>query len=79
MGVCTGKTVNFIAALNPTQKVYGFDSFEGLPEDWIREDQVIPIGTFAFKILMNCPMFFIMSSSIKVGLKKVSQHLRKAF
>ncbi|QVL56742.1 MAG: class I SAM-dependent methyltransferase [Simkaniaceae bacterium] len=49
MGVCTGKTVNFIAALNPTQKVYGFDSFEGLPEDWIREDQVIPIGTFAFK------------------------------
>lgn len=48
LGVCTGKTINFIAALNPHQIVYGFDSFEGLPEDWVREDKVIPEGTFGF-------------------------------
>lgn len=49
LGVCTGKTINFIAALNPLQKIYGFDSFEGLPEDWIRGDKIIPAGTFGFK------------------------------
>lgn len=49
LGVCTGKTINFIAALNPHKKIYGFDSFEGLPEDWIRADKVIPTGTFGFK------------------------------
>lgn len=49
LGVCTGKTINFIAALNPHQKIYGFDSFEGLPEDWVREDKIITAGTFGFK------------------------------
>lgn len=49
LGVCTGKTINFIAALNPHKKIYGFDSFEGLPEDWVRADKVIPVGTFGFK------------------------------
>ncbi len=49
MGVCTGRTINFIAALNPEKIVYGFDSFEGLPEAWVREDIHIPKGTFAFK------------------------------
>ncbi|MBN8512200.1 MAG: hypothetical protein J0L79_04120 [Rickettsiales bacterium] len=46
-GVCTGKTINFIAALNPLKKIYGFDSFEGLPEDWVRKDKIIAKGTFA--------------------------------
>jgi hypothetical protein len=49
LGVCTGKTIKFIAALNPHKKIYGFDSFEGLPEDWVRADKVIPVGTFGFK------------------------------
>jgi len=48
LGVCTGRTINFIAALNPHQKIYGFDSFEGLPEDWVR-DKIITAGTFGFK------------------------------
>lgn len=48
-GVCTGKTINFIAALNSLKKIQGFDSFEGLPEDWTREDIVIKKGTFAAK------------------------------
>jgi predicted O-methyltransferase YrrM len=33
-GVFTGRTTNHIAAMLPDQKVYGFDSFEGLPETW---------------------------------------------
>lgn len=46
MGVCTGKTINFIAALNPEQKIWGFDSFDGLPEQWTRTDITVPQGTF---------------------------------
>lgn len=33
-GVRTGTTLNYIATLNPGQVIYGFDSFEGLPEAW---------------------------------------------
>jgi hypothetical protein len=32
-GVYQGATINFIASLTP-ETVHGFDSFEGLPEDW---------------------------------------------
>ena len=33
-GVYKGKTVNLIAEAFPDKIIYGFDSFEGLPEDW---------------------------------------------
>lgn len=33
-GVATGRTLNHIARLLPHKKVYGFDCFTGLPEDW---------------------------------------------
>ena len=33
-GVRTGATVNQIARRRPDWTVYGFDSFQGLPEDW---------------------------------------------
>lgn len=32
-GVCTGSTINYISKFT-TDTVYGFDSFEGLPEKW---------------------------------------------
>jgi len=32
-GVCSGRTINLIST-NTENKVYGFDSFFGLPEDW---------------------------------------------
>ena len=32
-GVASGKTINYISKFT-TDKVYGFDSFEGLPEKW---------------------------------------------
>ena len=33
-GVYKGNSINFISATLPDKIVYGFDSFEGLPEDW---------------------------------------------
>jgi len=33
-GVFTGDTINYIANKLPNKKIYGFDSFEGLPEKW---------------------------------------------
>jgi predicted O-methyltransferase YrrM len=46
-GVHSGRTVNYIAELLPDQKVFGFDSFEGLPEDW----ETVKKGTFAVSAL----------------------------
>jgi hypothetical protein len=40
------KNHNFIAALNPEQRIWGFDSFDGLPEEWARTDLNVPQGTF---------------------------------
>ncbi|MPS71617.1 MAG: class I SAM-dependent methyltransferase [Chryseobacterium sp.] len=34
-GVGSGKSISFIAKQNEKTKIYGFDSFFGLPEDWI--------------------------------------------
>ena len=48
-GVYSGKTINFIAALNPHQKIYGFDSFEGLPDDWKKGNYVLKKGAFALE------------------------------
>jgi Macrocin-O-methyltransferase (TylF) len=50
MGVCTGRTINFIAALNPEERIWGFDSFEGLPEQWTRPDLTVPQGTFQVNV-----------------------------
>lgn len=33
-GVFSGNTINQIAELRPNHTIYGFDSFEGLPETW---------------------------------------------
>lgn len=49
LGVCTGKTINYLAALNPHHVIHGFDSFHGLPSDWVREDVTIKTGAFGFK------------------------------
>jgi hypothetical protein len=33
-GVYSGNTINYISGLVPNKTVYGFDSFQGLPETW---------------------------------------------
>ena len=34
-GVFKGATINHMARLQPGRRYYGFDSFKGLPEDWV--------------------------------------------
>lgn len=49
-GVYQGFTINIISEKFPEKEIWGFDSFEGLPEDWITTDQneiVWPKGHFA--------------------------------
>jgi hypothetical protein len=43
-GVATGRTLNHFARLLPQKRVYGFDGFEGLPENWTSR---MPKGFFA--------------------------------
>jgi predicted O-methyltransferase YrrM len=54
-GVATGRTLNHIARLMPHKTVHGFDSFQGLPEDWTSR---MPRGFFARdnlpKVRSNC-------------------------
>lgn len=50
-GVHNGGTINIIAS-STKNKVYGFDSFEGLPEDWTGMHSK---GHFACKIPENLP------------------------
>jgi hypothetical protein len=54
-GVATGRTINHIARLRPEDIVHGFDSFEGLPENWTSR---MPKGFFARKsypkVAFNC-------------------------
>lgn len=43
-GVYEGRTLRVIAGARRNQQVFGFDSFQGLPEDW---RSGLPAGTFA--------------------------------
>jgi len=38
-GVGSGKSISFIAENKLNKKIYGFDSFDGLPEDWVFSDK----------------------------------------
>ena len=46
-GVFQGKSINFFAKKLGNKKIYGFDSFEGLNEDW--EGSEYPKGYFDLK------------------------------
>jgi predicted O-methyltransferase YrrM len=51
-GVATGRTLTVIAAARGNKQVFGFDSFQGLPEDWRTN---IPAGTFKTDTLPDVP------------------------
>lgn len=47
-GVWNGNSINFIASkIQPTQIIYGFDSWQGLPEDWVTLNRVHPAGSYS--------------------------------
>lgn len=55
-GVYAGESIRKIAAATPCT-VYGFDSFEGLPERWDRPDMAFDKGTFSLnKALPEVPL-----------------------
>lgn len=47
-GVAAGKSINYLAQKLPDKKIFGFDSFEGLPETW-RDGH--PAGRFKVKTM----------------------------
>jgi Macrocin-O-methyltransferase (TylF) len=51
-GVATGRTLTVIADARKNKQVFGFDSFDGLPEDWRTN---IPAGTFKVDQLPEVP------------------------
>ncbi len=46
-GVCTGNSTNLIAKAVAPREIYGFDSFEGLPDDWVMGNIRVPKGFLA--------------------------------
>lgn len=46
-GVWKGGSINYLAERAPDRIFYGFDSFEGLPEDWNKGDNIYHKGHFA--------------------------------
>lgn len=51
-GVATGNTLRLITKMRDDKRVFGFDSFEGLPEPWLVGIQA---GTFAREDLPDVP------------------------
>jgi len=54
-GVAEGKSIREMGTSAPDQKIYGFDSFEGLPEDW-KEDGDMKKGAFACDVPTDLPL-----------------------
>ncbi|MCR6663418.1 MAG: class I SAM-dependent methyltransferase [Luteimonas sp.] len=52
-GVAGGRSINRLAKLFPADKVYGFDSFEGLPEAWRTDYQKSHFAQAVPKTLAN--------------------------
>lgn len=55
LGVGAGRSIRFLAKQFPLRSIYGFDSFLGLPEDWVRENHIIPKGTYVQNHLPEVP------------------------
>lgn len=53
-GVATGNSINYISQFT-SNNIYGFDSFEGLPEDWIDDNNHILANKGVFSLNGNIP------------------------
>lgn len=55
-GVYKGGSLRYLAQRNPARRFFGFDSFEGLPEPWVRSDtSVYQAGHFKLPALPDMP------------------------
>jgi Macrocin-O-methyltransferase (TylF) len=65
-GVAGGQSLNYIADRIQKKKIYGFDSFQGLPERWYN----MGVGTFKLceAELNNLPNFIRPNAEIVMGL-----------
>lgn len=55
-GVFQGRSISVLAAAFPQQRVHGFDTFTGLPQDWRRgPGDVYPAGHFGLERLPDVP------------------------
>ena len=63
-GVAQGQSLLWLVSLaHKNQRIFGFDSFEGLPEDWVMsEDITVPAGCF------KCGKPNIEGAELRVGL-----------
>ncbi len=62
-GVWQGTSINYMANARPDTQFHGFDSFDGIPEDWIRGN---PRGTF--KVLDRSKLRFAKNVMIHDGM-----------
>ena len=53
-GVAEGKSIREMGTEAPDKKIYGFDSFEGLPEDWKSDGDMLK-GAFACDVPTDLP------------------------
>ena len=69
-GVFNGLSLQRIVSQKGDAQVYGFDTFEGLPEDWVVDNKIrLPKGTFATKNIPN-----IIGAHIIAGLFQNTLH-----
>jgi len=63
-GVARGTSLRWLVSLaHKNQRIFGFDSFEGLPEDWVMsEDITVPAGAF------ECEIPDIEGAELRLGL-----------
>jgi hypothetical protein len=47
LGVFEGKSINHIAKLKPENTIWGFDSWQGIEEDWAYHDKMFPKGSYS--------------------------------
>ena len=52
-GVFNGKSINILSKLRKDNIFHGFDTFEGLPEEWDMGNKIIPKGYFKLDKLPN--------------------------
>jgi hypothetical protein len=52
LGVWTGESINYMAKLKPNEKFFGFDSFQGLAENW----SGTPLGRGHFDVKGSLPI-----------------------